>query len=217
MLSNLVPGDARAADKAAGWLVKSAVDGLEGMVDDLFGEAFAGWVERSLERFSDDEICCTVVFFDCCERVLDGWESIMHVSYGDAQPTREMRAGRAHPKKAVIPDLSLHFGRITIRIEAKRLALGQELPKKYVQEGMRRFIDGKYSSTHGKPGYMLGYIVRDETDEIIASVNRAVAAENDLAVRHELIFASNPQPRFACYVSTHATNLRIIHNLFDLR
>jgi hypothetical protein len=64
---------------------------------------------------------------------------------------------------------------------------------------------------------MLGYVVRDETDEIVASINRAVAAERDLAVDDELIFASNPQPRFACYVSNHVTNLRLIHNVFDLR
>jgi hypothetical protein len=217
VLSNLIGDDAHLADKAARWLVVMAESGLEKMIDDLFREAFLIWTQRSFERCSDDEICCTVIFFDCCENVLDSWESVMRIVYEGAQPTREMRMGRAHPNSVGKPDLTLLFGPFTIRIEAKRLKLGQGLPREYVQEGMRRFIDRKYSSSQGRPGYMLGYIILDEISEIVGAINARIESENDLSESDILGPLEEPYPRFKIYSSKHAPDLRIIHNMFDLR
>ena len=107
--------------------------------------------------------------------------------------------------------------RCTIRIEAKRLLPGQGLPKKHVQEGMRRFIDGKYSSTHSKPGHMLGFVVHGETDKVVTAINKAIMAEPDLGMSDQLGSATVPQPRFARFESTHVDELRLVHNLLDVR
>jgi hypothetical protein len=207
-------------NKPAEWTVKRAAEAIEELVDDLFREAFAIWVTGSLFRKTDEEPCCAVVFYGCCLRVLDSMadDTPLCLQWESGQPTREMLAGREHPKTFVKPDMILTCGhRCIIRIEAKRLMPGQGLPKKYVKEGMRRFIDGKYSSTSGKPGYMLGFVVHGEMEKVVLAINEAIATEPDLGTSDQLGTATVPQPRFTRFESMHVDELRLIHNLLDVR
>jgi hypothetical protein len=210
----------RLANKPASWTVRRAAEGIEELIDDLFHDAFVIWVAKSLVRKTDEEPCCAVVFYGCCLEVLDSLpdDTPLCVQWESGQPSREMLAGREHPKSFVKPDMTLTCGhRCTIKIEAKRLMPGQGLPKKYVQEGMRRFIDGKYSSTSGKPGYMLGFVVDGETNRVVLAINKAIEAQPDLGTSHQLGSATAPLPRFARYESTHVDGLRLVHNLLDVR
>jgi hypothetical protein len=141
---------------------------------------------------------------------------VLRVLYDAAQPTRDMRAGLTHPKRAGRPDLSVVFGPVTIRIEAKRLALGEGLPRAYVRKGMRRFIDRKYESTPRQPGFMLGWVVRDETPSIIGSINKVVVAQKDLTEADELKSPTDPLPVLCRCESKHADGLRLVHCLIDL-
>jgi|ERR1017187_772661 hypothetical protein len=207
-------------NKPAEWTVKRAAEAIEELVDDLFREAFAIWVAGSLFRKTDEESCCAVVFYGCCLRVLDSMadDTPLCLQWESGQPTREMLAGREHPKTFAKPDMVLTCGhRCIIRIEAKRLMSGQGLPKKYVKEGMRRFIDGKYSSTSGKPGYMLGFVVRGEMEKVVLAINKAIMTEPDLGTSDQLGTATVPQPRFTRFESMHVDELRLIHNLLDVR
>lgn len=207
------------ANKPAKWTVTRAAEAIEELIDDLFHDAFALWLAKSLVRKTDEEPCCAVVFYGCCQDVLSSWpdDTPLCVHWESGQPSREMLAGREHPKTFAKPDMTITCGhRCTIKIEAKRL-VSARLPKKYVQEGMRRFIDGKYSSTPGKPGYMLGFVVGGETERIVRAINKAINAEPDLGTSQQLGSGTVPQPRFARYESVHADELRLIHNLLDVR
>jgi hypothetical protein len=82
---------------------------------------------------------------------------------------------------------------------------------------MRRFIDGKYSSTSGKPGYMLGFVVRGDTDKVVMAINNAIQAEPDLGTSDQLGSVTVPHHRFTRFESTHVDEIRLIHNLLDVR
>jgi len=210
----------RIVNKPAGWTVKRATEAIEELIDHLFREAFAIWVAESLFRKTDEEPCCAVVFYGCCLRVLDSMaeDAPLCVHWEAGRPTREMLAGNEHPKTFVKPDMTVTCGhRCTIKIEAKRLMTGKGLPKKYVQEGMRRFIDGKYSSTAGKPGYMLGFVVRGDTDKVAIAINKAIEAESDLGANDQLGALTVPCDRFTRFESAHVGEIRLIHNFLDIR
>lgn len=219
MLSDLASQEFREADKRAAWLIERAVAGLEAMVDQLFRDAFILWMTRSLVRDSDEEPSCMVVFYGCCLEVLSAQETALRIVYESAQPTRQMLAGLEHPKKAPRPDMSILYGsRYTIRVEAKRLMCGDSLPKQYVQEGMRRFIEEKYSSSQGKAGYLLGFVVRDETTDVVNAINHAILRESDFTAGDQLTAVTVPLQRFCrCESNHHSSELRLIHNFFDVR
>jgi hypothetical protein len=218
MLSDLASLDPHQADKVAAWAAERAAEALEMLADDLFCKAFILWRAKSLVRASDEEPSCAVVFYGCCLEVISSQETILRIVSESDQPTRRMLAGIDSPSSAARPDMSILYGpRYTIRIEAKRLMRGEGLPRLYVQEGMRRFIDGKYSSTPGKPGYMLGFVVRDETADIVSAINRVILRESDLEASDQLTDVTIPSPKFSRWASTHANDLRLIHNLLDVR
>jgi hypothetical protein len=217
MLSNLVT---RYEGKAANWLQRRASASADSTVEALFVETVALWEARKFLRVSDEETCCTVPFFDCCDQILelnqDKYPRI-RILYNGAHPTREMRAGLVHPKTAPIPDLTLVFGLMTFTIEAKRLALGEGLPRKYVREGMRRFIDKKYKSSPGRAGFMFGFVVRDNVHDIIGSINAAIIAEKDLNAADQLDSITDPLSKFCRCESKHADGLRLVHGLVDVK
>jgi hypothetical protein len=210
----------RHSGRSSDWLAKRAAGAVDNKVESMLLMAFELWQTRGFARVSDEEICCTAPLFGCCEEVLGNQPDtfgIMRVVYDGAQLSRDMVAGVAHPKTAPRPDVSVIFGRaITIRIEAKRLALRESLPSKYVRKGMRRFLDGRYSSSSGRPGIMLGYVVADAVPDIVVAINRAIVNEPDLNEADELKSPSYLTPHLCRYESNHADGLRLVHCELDL-
>jgi hypothetical protein len=175
---------------AANWLAQRASERVETMLENLLREATLLWQDQDFPRVSDEEICCTVPFFGCCEEVVATRPErfpVLRVVYDAAQPSAAMLAGVVDPARSPRPDLSVVCGPVTIRIEAKRLGLGGGLPAKYVRQGMKRFLDGRYSSSVGKPGVMLGYVVKDDLETIIKAVNKAIVAEPELTTADRLV------------------------------
>jgi hypothetical protein len=217
-LANLGRLDPREADTVASWPAKRAAVALEVLVDELLEKAFSLWLSRSLIRHSDEEPCCAVVFYGCCLDVLSTQDTLMQIVYEAEQPSREMLAGTKHPKSAARPDMTIIYtSKFAIKIEAKRLLLGETLPRKYVREGMRRFIDGKYSSSHGYAGYMIGFVVRDETTDVLSAINQAILDESDLGASDQLEAINIPHQRLVRCESTHVNDLRLIHSFMDVR
>jgi hypothetical protein len=206
---------------ANNWLAQRAAAQAVATLDNLLVEASSLWQIQNFRRYSDDEVCCTVCFFDCCEAAIASNPNLfspLRVVYDGAQPTRAMRAGSAHPASAPRPDLTVLFGQqVTIRVEAKRLALSSGLPGKYVRQGMRRFLDGRYSSTAGKPGIMLGFVTIDAPDNVIDAINKAIRSEPDLTDSDCLMDATAPIPAMRRCESHHSDGLMLLHCAIDLR
>jgi hypothetical protein len=210
----------RVEGHVSSWLAERAGGRAEAMLNALLVEATILWQSQGFRRYSDDEVCCTVCFFDCCEEVVALKPSefpVVRVVYGGAQPSQAMRMGAEHPKTVPYPDISILIGPVTIRIEAKRLALAGSLALKYVREGMRRFLDGRYSSTTGRPGVMLGYVGTDDPQAVIAAVNAKIVAEVDLAASDCLIDITSPISALSVSETVHSKSVRLLHLVFDLR
>lgn len=104
-----------------------------------------------------------------------------------------------------------------MHIEAKRLHVSDGLPKKYVEQGMRRFIDGRYPTAGHNIGAMLAYLLKDSTEDVIGAVNGVINLESTLGPPHVLSDPTQPAPRLTIHVSIHAGNLRLFHHILDMR
>jgi len=86
-----------------------------------------------------------------------------------------------------------HYGQtIFFTVECKRLRVTytsgfKHLADKYVEDGMQRFVDGKYSS--GLPcGGMLGYVMDNQLDDALAQV------QNEIAPRRSKLETTSTRP-----------------------
>jgi hypothetical protein len=95
--------------------------------------------------------------------------------------------------------------------------LGGGLPTKYVRQGMKRFLDGRYSSSGGRPGVMLGYVVQGDLEVIIRTINKAIVNESALTTADLLVNHSIPIPIVLRSESNHTGKVRLIHWAIDLR
>lgn len=68
-------------------------------------------------------------------------------------------------------------------IECKRVAgADSTLCRLFVQEGVNRFVQGKYSSGHAA-GFMIGYVLRGDVDAACAAINRYLSGNGRSAER----------------------------------
>lgn len=186
----------------------------------LLRQASSLWEAEGFNRFNDGEVACTARLFDCCDRVIHSDDVTfpqVHVQYDGPQLTMSMRAGSGDPARTPRPDMTIRFGSAALRVEAKRLMLIDQLPRKYVREGMFRFLDGRYSSTPPHPGVMVGYILRDPPPAVVAAVNTVISTESGLGAQHLLGPATVTAGPLSRHRSSHAPGPEIVHFLLDIR
>lgn len=204
--------------RLAKWIQTTAKARAEEVLHQLVQEAVAVWETEGFSRWSDAEISCTARFFDCCDRVIYSHQAdwpLVSVQYDGPQLTRGMRAGHEDPAQAPRPDMSVRFGDAEIKLEAKRLTVSDGLPAKYVREGMRRFVSGRYASTPPLPGGMLGYVYADAIPDVVAAVNLVVAGEPDFGPSHVLQLAGVTS-HVATHSSLHQPNPDLLHFMVEV-
>ena len=64
---------------------------------------------------------------------------------------------------------------------------------------------------------MLGYVLEDDPDLVIAAINEAVMGEPALGTGHLLIARRSISQRVTHYDSEHWDRLRLLHHAIDLR
>jgi hypothetical protein len=82
-----------------------------------------------------------------------------------------------------------------VAVECKRVGAGQsQLNKRYVTEGVARFVSGQYAAGHPR-AFMVGYVLTLPVEDPIGSINRRLermygsSAQLAHAVRHHLALA----------------------------
>lgn len=200
-------------------LQRSMASRFDGLIRELLVDAASLWESEGFFRKNDSEIACTVRMFDCASRLRDARAelALIHVQYDGPQPTPEMRRGLADPARARRPDLNFRVGEVVVHVEAKRLHLRDGLPRLYVDEGMRRFIDGHYPASPDGCGYMLAYVLNDPPPDAVAEVNAIISGAPDLGPKHVLGAPSERGPRLLLHVSLHNDGLRLLHQAIDIR
>jgi hypothetical protein len=132
--------------------------------------------------------------------------------YEGPQLSAAMRAGKDDATHAPRPDMTVQFGDRSIRIEAKRLAATGDLPRRYVEAGMMRFLDGRYTSSVGLPAIMFAYAVPASPPlDVIKPVNKVVESHPRMGTTHQLQPASDTTQAHREYRSDHGAALYILH------
>jgi hypothetical protein len=135
----------------------------------------------------------------------------VHVAYDAPQPDISHLSGSKSPQTSKRPDITLTFGSsFAMHIEAKKIDATATLSRKYVQEGMRRYIDGMYQ--HNPFGVMLGYCKSGTIATTLVAINDRVAEEPDLGADDELVpDPTGVAPANVCYMSEHRPACSIKH------
>lgn len=161
---------------------------IDGLIDDLIGAALDRWHAVGWARFDDLEVNCTLQLFRWMQEVgrLVPELRILTVQLEWSQPTPSMIAGTESAATMTRPDLRVQIARVAGRsIECKRLAITGGLPRRYVDEGMIRFVSGNYGTTESK-GLMVGYVQAGDPAAVARSINSRVAAHPAMGAPHQL-------------------------------
>ncbi len=125
-----------------------------------------------------------------------------------------------------------YFGRVDIRIllksdfekdeacyivECKRIDGNSDLNKKYVQEGVARFVTQKYSSYYGR-NVMLGFVVRQiDVSENVKKIEKIQSAEPDEHMHgtFRLLKSDGVTESYECIYQIQSGELELCHIFSD--
>ncbi len=197
---------------------------LEQAILQLVVAGFERWRDRQFNRYGDTEVEFTAVLVGCMrdirrERNLPFVPHAEYVHYSS-----EVLAGRATPSRAPRIDISVWWDILAddafFTIECKRLAPGH-LAREYIDEGLLRFVSGKYATTFDAAG-MIGFAIADAPETLLAHVNKRVRQRPELSDA-DLLVTSPPIASLATvYGSRHQRPstykaIRITHLFLDVR
>jgi len=194
---------------------------IERTIDEALSQAVAKWRNAGWHRYNDDESNCTMQLF----RWLDLGRRTDKALWGLTprlewvQPTQAMLEGRADAGKVARPDLRLTMDVEGRTIECKRLRLDGELPRRYVAEGIARFVSGSYASEETR-ARMVGYIQEGDPNAIIDRINGEVLVHPFMGSGHELHQVSGlvsiPIRCLSRHARTAAQPVELTHHLLEI-
>jgi hypothetical protein len=164
-------------------IVALATASAERLIRKLLVDSISLWVLQGFDRYDDREVSLTVRLYFWMLQVKArnrGEMLMMHPQYDGPLPTQRMLLGLDDAGRTPRPDLTVKCGEATIHLEAKRLMPTSGLPRKYVAEGMMRFLDGRYVSPGKSLAFMLGYIMQGTATECYEAVNDVVRTHPSL-------------------------------------
>ena len=200
-------------------LTKAAANALEEMVDELMDKAASKWADVQWYVFSPDEVDCTVQLYRWMQEVVEHPDfSILSVRLEAIQVAPEVLRGEASAKSMRRPDLEVTLGRSIILIECKRLSKPSGHPRKYVYEGLDRFVSGGYAAVPF--GVMVGYLQGSDSVAIYEAINKAIDSHPKMDPTHRLVQLA-PMPTISWrYQSVHTRpshpDVRIKHLHLDM-
>jgi hypothetical protein len=174
-------------------------------LDDLVKAAIAGWEAEGFYAQGTDEPSFNVRVYDHMRRIKQNdamrW-ALVSVTMETGYPTAAQLAGQADPLRLARPDIVVRFGgEHEMHIEAKRVDETRNLTRAYVRNGLRRFIDGLYA--HSPNGTMIGYVISDDLDGVLAAINDRIVEEPDLGAADVLSADGIPLPTLRQLRSEH--------------
>lgn len=164
-------------------IVSLATASADRLIRKLLIESIGSWAASGFDRYDDREISFSIRIFawmQATKAANRGELLLMHPQYDGPLPTRAMLLGRADPGATPRPDLTVRCGEAAIHIEAKRLMPVKGLPGKYVNEGMMRFISGRYVSPGVSVALMFGYIMDGSPADCYEAVNNVIRVHPNL-------------------------------------
>jgi hypothetical protein len=204
---------------AAARLQDSVARELDDVLRELLDSATLMWSLAAWCAYDHREVHCTVQLYRWCGELIrsDRRFTLLNVQLEWLNLTPEMLAGTESIEFVKRPDLRVYIGSVGRSIECKRLASKGDLARRYVHDGMARFVADGYG--RGEPiGYMVGYIQSGAPGTIIARVNTNVRRHPDMGEAHQL--GAGTATAVACWhESRHvraSDTIRLRHLLIDM-
>lgn len=205
-------------DEDAERIIALATASADRLIRTLLIESITSWAAEGFNRFDDHEISFTIRLYACMLKVKDsnrGKMLMMHPQYEAQLPSQDMLLGIANPAKSPRPDLNVKCGEATIYLEAKRVMPTGDLPAEYVDNGMMRFLDGRYVSPGVNLDFMLGYVLQGTTAECYEAINDVIRVRPSLGP-DEIAKQGEVMEGINIYASEHQAG-EIIHYAIDVR
>lgn len=150
------------------------------LIRKLLIDSITLWAQSDFDRYDDREVSFTVRLFARMKEIKAanrGEMVLVDPHYDGPLPTRDMQLGFADAAKTPRPDLNVKCGDALILIEAKRLKPTRYLSTQYVNEGMIRFIDGRYIPEGTSFAFMLSYIMKGTPTACYDVVNNVIQSD----------------------------------------
>lgn len=180
------------ADRVRGTVFHALRDQIAADIDqrvcDLLDEAITRWEASGWTSSDLDEDDCTVQIYKWCLELAheNGRFACITPIFNWIFVEESMFAGVKKAKTAKRPDLRITVGKSVGRaIECKRLALSNGLPKKYVDEGLARFVVGEYAPDESV-GYMIGYAKGSSFAALVKQINGHIDNHTSMGQSHRL-------------------------------
>ena len=164
------------------------VDDIIDMVVKLVDESLTRWSISGWSRYSDLENDCTsrLVYFALEARREVPSLILCEVHFDSPLLTNRMLEGKAPTVLATRPDLRVHVGDAGISIECKRLGTDSSQPRKYVSEGINRFVTGDYAVPNSF-GIMVGYVQQGNPHRLLGAINSVIDNHSAMGSNHRLV------------------------------
>lgn len=199
-------------------IVELATASADRLIRKLLVEAITSWASMGFDRYDDREVSFTIRLY---ARMLEvksanrGEMLMLHPQYDGPLPTRDMLLGLADANRTPRPDLTVRCGEASIHIEAKRVMPTKGLPSKYVNDGMLRFLDGRYVSPGVSLALMLGYIMGGTPAECYEAINDIIRRHPSMGP-DEITKQREALQGLSIYISDHKSG-DITHYAIDAR
>lgn len=197
---------------------------FERTILELVVEGFEFWRANNFNRFADTEVAFTAVLIGRMREV-QRVRNLPFMTFPEQfEYSPEMYAGTAAPNRAPRIDISVWWDRLDedayYTIECKRLTPGH-LAKEYVNEGMIRFVSGKYAVATSAAA-MIGYAIAHAPEDLLEPVNEHVRQHADLTDDDLLAPAAPIRALTTVYKSRHLrgtsrVEIHITHLFLDVR
>lgn len=209
-----------------GWY-QSLADYIEGSIKrnalKMIVDGYERWRQEEFHSFDHTENSYTVRLVDNIRKAMrDQNITEFEACCQNAELTRDILDGNASPNTFPISDVVLRIRSgyikrtVVISVECKRLKSGAEWSRNYVNEGMDRFILGRYGA-HSKTGVMVGYVVETTFAEVSNKINAQIVHRFGDVQDQMLVLIDPIQEHTAKYESNHLREysfggpLRLMH------
>ena len=201
---------------------------IERTVFESIVDGYERWRQEEFHSYDHLEDSYTLRLVDNIHKALrEQNNTFLEVRSQNAEYTPAMYAGRASSRTAGKSDVVFSLrNRFVNRysflsIECKRLESDNSWYKKYVMDGMQRFIRGKYGAA-SRIGAMVGYVVEITLDEIPGRINTQIEEHLDGESNQRLVSSGLIRESTVVYESNHVRDsppggqIRLIHLFFDM-
>jgi hypothetical protein len=187
----------------------------------LLAAAAQEWMAAGCIRFSDQEVACTAAVAGCLKRNLQQRRttSLQILAFLETGGWTEAHLnGTADPAKVPRPDLALYLGLhhdVQMTIECKRLLNPSATARDYVNDGLSRFLNGRYPTDSGC-ATMIGFLLDRDPPRAQAQINGVI---EELLDQNQILQPASPLGKLeSIYRSMHsAKEIEAVHLLLDMR